>query len=120
MTADGDRHGSQPPAWSHPDDVAPTSAAARQLALLNAFDDGTCSASDFAHGWWQARRTSQTNGERVLGALGALLDQVFMILEDYSIEPGLAEPGDLDDDELRTAVRGAWEEFRRSATDRSR
>ncbi|GGT23324.1 hypothetical protein GCM10010271_28590 [Streptomyces kurssanovii] len=104
----------------HPDDVAPTSAAARQLALLNAFTAGLCSAPDCAHGWWQARRTSQANGERVRGALGDLFDQVFMIFEDYSIEPDLAEPGDLDDDELRTAVHGAWEAFRRSGTDRNR
>jgi hypothetical protein len=95
-------------------------ALLRQLALLNAFTAGLCSAPDFAHGWWQARRTSQAKGERALGALGDLFDQDFMILEDYSIEPHLAEPGDLDDDELRSAVRGARETFRRSGTDRSR
>ena len=106
-------------AWSRPGDVDPASAAARQLELLNAFTDGTCSAPDFAHGWWEARRTSQADGERVQGALEALFDQVFMILEDYSVDPDLAEPGDLDDDELRTAVRGAWETLRRSGTDRS-
>ncbi|WP_416978803.1 hypothetical protein [Streptomyces sp. T028] len=97
-------------AWSHPDDVDPTSAAARQVALLRAFTDGTCGAPDFAHGWWEARRASQANGERVEGALGTLFDRVFMILEDYSVDPDLAEPGDLDDTELLTAVRAAWEE----------
>jgi hypothetical protein len=99
-------------AWSHPRDVAPDSAAARQLELLNAFTDGACSASDFAHDWWEARRASQANGERVQGALGDLFDQVFMILEDYSVDPDLAEPGDLDDAGLQTAVRAAWEAFR--------
>ncbi|MGC9496228.1 hypothetical protein [Streptomyces sp. WG7] len=34
-----------------------------------------------------------------------------MILEDYSVDPGLAEPGDLDDAGLQTAVRAAWEAF---------
>jgi hypothetical protein len=107
-------------AWSHPGDVEPTSATARQLALLEAFTDGTCSAPHFAHGWWEARRASQANGERVQGALGALFDQVFMILEGYSVDPDLAQPGDLGDAELRTAVRAARDAFRRSGTGRSR
>ncbi|MGW0334253.1 hypothetical protein ACWD0J_20695 [Streptomyces sp. NPDC003011] len=107
-------------AWSHPGDVDPGSAAARQLTLLDAFTDGTCSAPDFAHGWWEARRVSQANGERVLGALEDLFDQVFMILEDYSVDPELAEAGDLDDAGLQTAVRAAWEAFRRRETGRSR
>ncbi|MFE6287413.1 hypothetical protein [Streptomyces sp. NPDC057877] len=107
---------SHPPghrAWSRPDDVDPASATAQQLALLEAFTEGTCAAPDFAHGWWDARRTSQTNGERVQGPLGGLLDDIFMILEDYSVDPDLAEPGDLDDAGLQTAVRAAWQDFRR-------
>jgi hypothetical protein len=107
-------------AWSHPGDVDPDSAAARQLELLDAFTDGTCSAPDFAHDWWETRRASQANGERVQGALGDLFDQVFMILEDYSVDPDLAEPGDLDDAGLRTAVRAAWEAFRQRETGRGR
>ncbi|WP_426568398.1 hypothetical protein [Streptomyces canus] len=106
---------SHPPghrAWSHPCDVESASAAARQLALLDAFTEGACGAPDFAHGWWEARRASQVNRERVQGALGDLFDQVFMILEDHSVDPGLAEPGDLDDAGLQTAVRAAWEAFR--------
>ncbi|MFC9287179.1 hypothetical protein [Streptomyces sp. NPDC057052] len=54
--------------WSRPGDVVPASAAARQLALLDAFIDGTCDAPDFAHGWWKARRASQSNGERLVPA----------------------------------------------------
>ncbi|MFJ8544168.1 hypothetical protein ACIRFH_19470 [Streptomyces sp. NPDC093586] len=107
-------------AWSHPGDVGPDSAAARQLELLDAFTDGSCSAPVFAHDWWKARRASQANGERVQGALGDLFDQVFMILEDYSVDPDLAEPGDLDDAGLQTAVRAAWEAFRPCGTGRSR
>jgi hypothetical protein len=113
---------SHPPghrAWSHPGDVDPASAAARQLTLLDVFADGTCSAPDFAHGWWAARRASQANGERVQGALEDLFDQVFMILEDYSVDPELAEPGDLDDTGLQTAVRAAREAFRCRGTGRS-
>lgn len=106
-------------AWSHPGDVEPTSATAQQLALLEAFADGSCSAPHFAHAWWEARRASQANGERIHGALGALFDQVFMTLEDYSVDPDLAEPGDLGDAELRIAVRMAWDAYRRSGNDRS-
>ncbi|MGW9494155.1 hypothetical protein ACWG5P_07130 [Streptomyces prasinus] len=101
-------------AWSHPADVDPASAAARQLALLDALTEGSCTVSHFAHGWWDARRASQTNDERVQGALGTLFDQVFMLLEDYSVDPDLAEPGDLDDAALRSAVRAAWGAFRRA------
>lgn len=115
---------SHPPghrAWSRLGDVDPASATAQQLALLEAFTEaGTCSAPDFAHGWWAARRASRTNGERVRGALGDLLDEVFMILEDYEVDPDLTEPGDLDDAGLRTAVRATWEAFRRRTTEGSR
>ncbi|GGT77677.1 hypothetical protein [Streptomyces althioticus] len=70
-------------AWSRLGDVDPAGATAQQLALLEAFNEaGTCSAPDFAHGWREARRASQANGERVRGALGDLLDEVFMILEE--------------------------------------
>ncbi|MGW4837125.1 hypothetical protein [Streptomyces globisporus] len=33
-----------------------------------------------------------------------LLDRVFSLLEDYSIDPQFKEPGDLSDDELKNAV----------------
>ncbi|MFJ3907716.1 hypothetical protein [Streptomyces vinaceus] len=112
-------YGPEQRAWSHLDNIDPASAAARQVALLDAFADGTCDAPDFAHGWWEARRASQANGERIQGALDALFDQVFMLLEDYAIDPEFAEPGDLDDAGLKTAVRAAWDAFRHSNTGRS-
>lgn len=104
-------------ACSSPDDVDPASAAARQLALLDAFADGTLNAPDFAHDWWEARRASQTNGERIQGPLSDLFDRVFMLLEDYSVGPDLREPGDLDDAELRAAVSETWDAFRHPASD---
>ncbi|MEW2415022.1 hypothetical protein AB0953_15035 [Streptomyces sp. NPDC046866] len=106
-------------AWSHLDDVDPGSAVARQLALLDAFTSGGCGAPDFAQGWWEARRASQASGERLQGALEAFFDQVFMLLEDYSIDPEFAEPGDLDDAGLKAAVRAAWGAFRQQETGRS-
>ncbi|MFS4091281.1 hypothetical protein [Streptomyces sp. AF1A] len=98
-------------AWAHPAEVDPHSAAARQLALLDAFAEGSCTASNFARDWWKERRASQANGERLRGPLEDLFDRVFMILEDYSISPELAEPGDLSDTELRAAVTEAWKTF---------
>lgn len=104
-------------AWSSPADVDPASAAARQLALLDAFADGTRDAPDFAHGWWEARRASQANGERVRGPLSDLFDRVFMLLEDYSVDPDLREPGDLEDADLRAAVSETWHAFRHPGGD---
>ncbi|MFF7528048.1 hypothetical protein ACFZB2_02910 [Streptomyces bobili] len=40
-----------------------------------------------------------------------------MILEDYPVDPELAEPGDLDDAGLQTAVRAAREGVSRRAGD---
>lgn len=107
--------GAYPPAhtaWSHVADIDPASATARQLALLDELRGGTRSAPDFAREWWEARRTSQANGERVRGSVADLLDRVFMILEDYSIDPELSEPGDLSDAELRDVVSEVWDAFR--------
>ncbi|WP_162793286.1 hypothetical protein [Streptomyces globosus] len=118
LSAAAAAYGPEQRAWSHLDNIDPASAAARQVALLGAFTDGTCGARDFARGWWDARRASQAKGERIQGALGALLDEVFMILEDYAIDPEFAEPGDLDDVGLEAAVRAAWDAFRHLKTGR--
>jgi hypothetical protein len=101
-------------AWSRPSDVDRGSAAARQLALIDKSTKGTCTASEFAHGWWEARRASQSNGERIQAPLGDLFDRVFMLLEDYEVSPDLREPGDLSDAELAAAVREVQGEFLRS------
>ncbi|MGW0206555.1 hypothetical protein ACWDZ8_12300 [Streptomyces sp. NPDC003233] len=101
-------------AWSHPSDVTPGSSAARQLNLLDQLADGTCTAPEFAHAWWEARRASQMNGERIQGPLADLFDHIFMLLEDYEVEPELREPGDLSAAELSAAVRDVWDHFRRT------
>jgi hypothetical protein len=104
-------------AWSRPADVAPDSETARQLALLNEFVNGTRSSSDFAHDWWDARRISQANGERLKAPLSDLFDRVFMILEDYTSDPDLREAGDLTDGELHAVIRELWDMFRGSTAD---
>ncbi|MER6025622.1 hypothetical protein [Streptomyces sp. NPDC001851] len=114
LTAVADSYPARQRAWSRPSDVAPGSSAARQLELLDQLVEGTCTASDFAHGWWKARRASQMDGERIQGPLADLFDRVFMLLEDYEVEPDLREPGDLSAAELSAAVRGVWNDFRRS------
>ncbi|MBV1949952.1 hypothetical protein [Streptomyces sp. BV129] len=94
--------------WSHPADVAPNTAAAHPLRLLRDFTNGTVSAADFARAWWQTRRTSRANGERLRGPLGDLFDRVFMLLEDYDVDPRLAVPTDLSAAVLHAAVTEAY------------
>nr|WP_237522813.1 colicin immunity domain-containing protein [Streptomyces sp. SID1328] len=95
-------------AWSHPAEVSPDTATAQHLHLLREFTDGTLPAPAFAHAWWQTRRTAQPNGERVRGSLQELFDRVFLLLEDYKVDPELAEPADLTATELQTAVSEAY------------
>ncbi|CAM5662872.1 hypothetical protein SGRIM128S_00765 [Streptomyces griseomycini] len=64
---------------------------------------GRCTGAEFAVGWLDARRRSQQQGERVRDPLETLLDGVFSLLEDYSIDPRF-EDRNLSDDELKNAV----------------
>lgn len=76
---------------------------------MQAFTAGTISGADFARSWLDARRTSQNNGERLRDPLLTALDQIFSLLEDYSIDPALKDPDDLSDEELMDAVRKTME-----------
>ncbi|MGV9785856.1 hypothetical protein [Streptomyces sp. NPDC003435] len=98
-------------AWSHPEDVPPNTATAQHLHQLQEFTDGTLPGFTFARTWLQTRRTAQSNGERIRGPLEELFGRVFMLLEDYEVEPHLAEPGDLSAVELRTAVTELWHQL---------
>jgi hypothetical protein len=107
-------------AWARPEEVDPATATARMLSLLRRFVQGTCSAREFAYGWWEARRAAQRDGERALAPLAGLLDRVFLLLEDYAVGPGPAEPGELDDAALRAAVTDAWLRLTRAPGPRGR
>lgn len=100
-------------AWSRPGDVTPGTASARLMSLLTSFTQGTCTAAEFADGWWEARRSAHSQGERASGHLTDLLDRVFMVLEDYTPDPELREPGDLTDSELREKIRSLVRETKR-------
>ncbi|MFD8296594.1 hypothetical protein ACFV13_10275 [Streptomyces bauhiniae] len=91
-------------AWSDAVEVPPNTATAHHLHLLQEFTNGTLPAPAFAHAWWQTRRTAQSNGERVRGPLEELFTHVFLLLEDYELDPELAEPTDLTATELQAAV----------------
>ncbi len=91
-------------AWKHPEDVPVDTATGRQLALMRDVAAGRCTGAEFAVGWLDARRRSQQRGERVRDPLEALLDRVFSLLEDYSVDPRFKESDDLSDDELKDAV----------------
>ncbi|MEU9477361.1 hypothetical protein [Streptomyces sp. NPDC048191] len=49
--------------------------------------------------------------------LAELFDGIFMLLEDYEVEPDLREPGDLSASELFAAAREVWDTFRRSGAE---
>ncbi|MFN8074585.1 MAG: colicin immunity domain-containing protein [Kineosporiaceae bacterium] len=86
-------------------EVPPGSATADQLALMRGLVDGTVTGADFARGWLAARRRALDAGERTRDALGEALDAVFWLLEDeYTIDPELREPADLDDPALAARV----------------
>ncbi|MFE7137392.1 hypothetical protein ACFVAG_06560 [Streptomyces sp. NPDC057644] len=91
-------------AWKYPRDVPTATATSQQLALMRDVAAGRCTGTEFAVGWLDARRLSHERGERVRDPLETLLDRVFSLLEDYSIDPQFKEPGDLSDDELKNAV----------------
>ncbi|MER8029071.1 hypothetical protein ABTZ78_08930 [Streptomyces bauhiniae] len=95
-------------AWSDAAEVPPDTATAHHLHLPREFTNGTLPAPAFAHAWWQTRRTAQSNGERVRGPLEELFNHVFLLLEDYELDPELAEPTDLTAPELKAAVTEAY------------
>lgn len=97
-------------AWKHPQDVSAGTATAQQLEVLRDFAAGRCTGAEFAIGWLDARRRSLRDGERVRDPLETLLDRVFSLLEDFSIDPRFADPDDLSAEELKSAVIGLLRE----------
>ncbi|MET9232288.1 hypothetical protein [Lentzea sp. NPDC003310] len=87
-------------------EVAPGSAVSDQLALMTAVVAGEIAPPAFGTQWMNASRRQQRQGERVGGALGTALNDVFFVIEDYG-PPDLWEPGDLNDGELVVKVREA-------------
>ncbi|MDV5146880.1 colicin immunity domain-containing protein [Streptomyces sp. SBC-4] len=102
-------------AGSHPSDVTPGTASARLMSLLGTFAQGTCTAPEFADGWWEARRAAHSQGERASEDLADLLDRVFTLLEDYTPDPALREPGDLTESELRERIHSLVRNTERGA-----
>ncbi|HET6711539.1 hypothetical protein [Amycolatopsis sp.] len=96
-------------AWRSPAEVASGSGVAGQLAVMAAFAHGDLSGAEFARRWYAARRRAGERGERVRDRLAWLLGEVFFLLEDYPIDPGQREPGDLTDEELLAGVRNLLE-----------
>ncbi|MET9626625.1 hypothetical protein ABZX92_04090 [Lentzea sp. NPDC006480] len=92
--------------WVTVHEVAPGSAVSDQLALMTAVVAGEISPPAFVSKWMNASRREQRQGERVGGALGTALHDVFFVIEDYAA-PDLWEPGDLNDEELVVKVREA-------------
>ncbi|SDN29123.1 hypothetical protein SAMN04488074_1444 [Lentzea albidocapillata subsp. violacea] len=92
--------------WATMHEVEPGSAVSEQVALMTSVVAGEISPPAFASKWMNASSRRQNHGERVSGALGTALHDVFFVIEDYA-EPDLWEPGDLNDEELVIKVREA-------------
>nr|WP_237526295.1 colicin immunity domain-containing protein [Streptomyces sp. SID4913] len=92
-------------AWAHARDVPDGTATSQQVCLVRDFTAGAIGGADFARGWLNARRAAQESGERLREPLLSAFQQVFLLLEDYSIDPALKDPTDLSDEQLRDAVR---------------
>lgn len=92
-------------AWAHARNVPDGTATSHQLRLARDFTAGAIGGADFARGWLKARRMAQESGERLRDPLLSAFEQVFFLLEDYSIDPALKDPTDLSVQELRDAVR---------------
>lgn len=92
-------------AWAHARNVPDGTATSQQVCLVRDFTAGAIGGADFARGWLNARRAAQESGERLREPLLSAFQQVFLLLEDYSIDPALKGPTDLSDQELRDAVR---------------
>lgn len=92
-------------AWTSKSDVAPESATAEQVSLMDSFAAGEISAEDFARSWLAARRQALESRERLREPLSRLLDQVFYALDDYVIDPELRDPDDMTDEQLQAIVR---------------
>lgn len=96
-------------AWARAREIPAGTSAARQVTLMQAFTTGSIGGAEFARGWLDARRESQNNGERLRDPLLTAFDQIFSLVEDYSIDPDLKDPDDLSDQELMDAVRETME-----------
>lgn len=92
-------------AWAHARNVPGGTATSQQVRLVRGFTAGAIGGADFARGWLNGRRAAQESGERLREPLLSAFQQVFLLLEDYSIDPALKDPADLSDEELRDAVR---------------
>lgn len=94
-------------AWKHPAEVAPESNTVIQIGLMKRFVAGEISAVAFTRSWLAARHDSLMAGERTREHVEHALNMVFYALDDYTPDPSLRDPGDLDDAQLTSIVSDA-------------
>ncbi|MFF2556220.1 hypothetical protein ACFVUS_34780 [Nocardia sp. NPDC058058] len=99
--------------WAKPADVPPGSGVAEQLNLMKSLACRQITCPAFARSWYDARRRSLDNGERLRQPFERLLTRVFYDLEDYPIDPSLRDSGDITDEALIDNVRGVLKELAR-------
>ncbi|MEV6069441.1 hypothetical protein AB0L82_23090 [Nocardia sp. NPDC052001] len=99
--------------WAKPADVPPGSGVAEQLSLMKSLACRQITCPTFARSWYDARRRSLDNGERVREPFERLLTRVFYDLADYPIDHSLRESGDITDEGLIDNVRDVLKELAR-------
>ncbi|SRR6266496_1325894 len=87
--------------------LAGCDADRRRVLVANSAGNTRLAPGAFAKDWLAARRRALGASERVRGELERALDQVFYALDDYVIDPGLRDSGDMSDEELTSRVRAA-------------
>jgi Bacterial self-protective colicin-like immunity len=97
--------------WAKPADVEPGTGVAEQLSLMGSVARGEIAGPDFARAWLAARRRALAGGERVREKFDHVLNQVFYMIEDYTIDPDLRDESDMSDGELVDRVRAALTEL---------
>ncbi|GIH27125.1 hypothetical protein Aph01nite_54350 [Acrocarpospora phusangensis] len=98
-------------AWACPAQVPSGTGVARQFELMNLLVQGKISTPAFARDWLSARRTSLDNGERLRESFERAMNNVFYLLDNYSIDPSLRNPSDVSDEALIEGVRYALEDL---------
>jgi hypothetical protein len=93
--------------WASPSEVDPGSNTAVQLELMRDLVSGKIAGPHFARSWLAARRRVLDAGERVREKFDRVLTDVFYLLDDYVIDPGLRDSSDMTDEELVARVRAA-------------
>lgn len=90
--------------WKSVGEIPTDSHTGKQLAFMNEFRDELLDGPAFARKWLFERSRAMNVGERVHDKIASIFDEVFYLLDDYVIDPGLRDLCDMTDETLRRRV----------------